>query len=222
MLERLWAQLIGGQKFEFERAWDHDQIPPIELAATALSQQNRYNGNTDYGACSLARHQTCVCIALRMSGAAPAVQFEGLHHDTPEMITGDMVYPMKEYFSRTVPGFARAFNEIETKVERAVGRAYGVTFAGTWAVKEADLASLEAERRRFMREPPRKWVVTAMAEDDDAFARAVSIAVSAGEEYQGRLYDVRSSLPPLASREQAEAALFVAEHRRLRSELGLS
>lgn len=111
----------------------------IDDIAQALSLICRYNGQipTFY---SVAEHSVRVSDWLIDQGYSE-LALRGLLHDAAEAYVGDIVRPMKR-----MPKFAGVYNDIEQRVEVAIGEKFGV---GLWPmhpkIKEADMAIYDWE-----------------------------------------------------------------------------
>lgn len=69
----------------------------IRDIAHSLSQQNRYNGYTQWPY-SVAQH--CVVVAEVLEPLGPEMQFRGLMHDATEAYVSDLPYPIKQALRR--------------------------------------------------------------------------------------------------------------------------
>jgi len=116
----------------------------IEDIAHALSQICRFNGHTKVPY-DVVSHSCNVMRLLQEWGYNKEVQLYGLLHDAHETYTGDIWSPLKH----ALPGF----KEIETNIQRAIYRHFGLIEPSTQIeipIKEADKYILALEAREFM------------------------------------------------------------------------
>lgn len=123
-------ELLDGTNFNYSTC-NVDEID-IEQIAHVLSQVNRFAGHTLFPY-SVAQH------SLNASKiVAPEFAFCALMHDTTEMVTNDIVTPLKV----RVP----LFKEIEIKIESNMAARFGFEFPLPPEVKTADLQMLGLEK----------------------------------------------------------------------------
>ena len=106
--------------------------PSLLDTAISLSREGRFAG-AGRRFFSVALHTFVVCDLL-----GPALQFDGLLHDSPEVITGDTPKPAK----------TEEIEEFEEELLRANYAYYGVTFPNSFdraAVKAADRLAFRGE-----------------------------------------------------------------------------
>lgn len=137
-----WIQTRSGGMF-FPNTPDPTEIR-IDDVATALSRICRFGGHS-IEFYSVAQHSVLV------SKHCPNLPLAGLLHDASEAYLGDMPSPIK----RLLP----VFSEMEYKVARAVGFAFGVRIEEmeSLEVKAADLRALATEKRDLMAPEPWPW-----------------------------------------------------------------
>jgi hypothetical protein len=134
---------------------DPGSIRLIDIA-TSLSRLARFNGHT-LRPWSVAAHSL---LAVRLAGpdAPPDLKLAILLHDAHEMVTGDIVTPVKRAL-RLLNG-AAAVARIQQRVQTAIHRAAGLPEPGEVflaAIKECDRMALAHEKARLMAPEPRPW-----------------------------------------------------------------
>lgn len=123
-------ELLDGTAFSYATC-NVDDISIWQIAHV-LSQVNRFAGHTIFPY-SVAQHSLN---ASRI--VAPEFAFEALMHDTAEMVTNDIVTPLKV----RVP----LFKQIEAKIEANMAAKFGFAFPLPPEVKKADLQMLGLEK----------------------------------------------------------------------------
>lgn len=88
-----------------------------------LGQICRYNGSVD-DFYSVAEHSFNISNALRRDGAPPLVQLQGLLHDAPEYITGDMIRPLKNALALEVPAAAAFLKQVDRRIADLIAEKY--------------------------------------------------------------------------------------------------
>jgi hypothetical protein len=127
-------QTYGGTYFDLTEP-GRSEID-IQDIAVALSNTCRYGGHTvDFY--SVAQHSVLASRLVPHEDALAA-----LMHDAAEAYTGDVVKPLK----RLLPEFAA----IETRIEAAIARKFGLAYPWPESVKRADLMLLKRERIDLM------------------------------------------------------------------------
>ena len=123
-------ELLDGTAFNYATC-NVDDIGIWQIAHV-LSQVNRFAGHTIFPY-SVAQH------SLNASRIVPPeFAFEALMHDTAEMVTNDIVTPLKV----RVP----LFKQIEAKIEANMAAKFGFAFPLPPEVKQADLQMLGLEK----------------------------------------------------------------------------
>ena len=133
-----WQQTASGNAF-FLGYPDHLAVR-IDDIATSLSNQCRYNGHVKHFY-SVAQHAMMVSQWMEEDGCDTISQYAGLHHDSAEAYTGDIIAQMK--------WLTPEFKEREERVEKAVNKALGVDTSSITAsiVKDYDFLALATEVR---------------------------------------------------------------------------
>ena len=115
----------------------------LEDVAQALSLQCRYNGHcTEFY--SVAQHACMVAKWMEQDGHPVEAAYAGLHHDSAEAYTGDLVSQVKY----VVP----EIRAMEDRVEAAVNEAFRVQSGWRHLTKDYDMIALATEVRDFMPE----------------------------------------------------------------------
>lgn len=116
--------------------------------AGALSKICRFGGqiNEFY---SVAEHCVHCSRQAEMDGLNIAHQIAALLHDAPEAFCGDVVKPLKVML--------RDYDAIEERIERAIGKRFGLATLTSPVVKEIDRAMLIAERRALFSADTTLW-----------------------------------------------------------------
>ena len=118
--------------------------------AESLSKIARFNGHTRRHV-SIAQHSILVSYLLTGTG----LEMEGLMHDAPEFITGDISTPMKKAIIEMV---YRATGEqgidpiklITIPIDIEMAKQFNLVYPRPQAVKDADLEAMTLERRQFL------------------------------------------------------------------------
>lgn len=136
-----WVQTFTGRAVHLPDI-AHAEIDIVDIA-WHLSHLCRYTGATKYFY-SVAEH--CV----HVSKAVPTrYALDGLLHDAPEYILGDLARPVKALIS--------GYRELEDKIFLQIALKFGLNYPIPYEVKEADNAILANERLALMQEPPKPW-----------------------------------------------------------------
>jgi hypothetical protein len=139
-----WQQTASGSAFFL--ADPRPEEVNVEDIAAALSRQCRYNGHLHQGVdhYSVAQHACLVSRWLEEDGYPPEIVYAGLHHDSAEAYTGDIVSQVKWI----VPEFKALERRVENAVFMALDVMDGPDIART--VKGYDLIALATERRDLL------------------------------------------------------------------------
>ncbi len=136
-----WCQTFTGVAF-----WPLDPRPEdvrVEDIAHALSMQCRFAGHCREFY-SVAEHSVRVSWACDFKDA-----LWGLLHDASEAYVVDVPRPLKPYLAN--------YADIETSVQVAVCRRFGISITQPPSVKRADVVLLATEARDLMSTPPIPW-----------------------------------------------------------------
>lgn len=121
----------------------------IDDIATSLSRQCRFNGNLLEHHYSVAQHSVYVSQLVPKHMALAA-----LLHDGSEMVTGDIVSPLKRLISH-------ALADIEDRVQQAVHLAFSLPaqLPEDWqeSIHRADMAMVIAEKRHLLPLVTERW-----------------------------------------------------------------
>lgn len=138
----------------YGRAWffDEENFPTNHVnfreIARALAQINRFTGHT-YAPVSVAQHSVLVMDLL-----PPELHLPGLLHDAHEAFLGDVSSPLKAHLKRTIPGFDKAWKDLEDRHDAAIYRAAGLAWPLSKSdkedIKHADITAVMLERRDFL------------------------------------------------------------------------
>lgn len=136
--------LVSGRYFNFE---DPDSCEfDIEDIAHALSNICRFTGHCKEFY-SVAQHSVLVSYVVH-----PQFAFQGLLHDAPEGLIGDVSKPLKNLLPD--------YEEIETRVTKSVHKRLGIPEILHPSVKLADLILLRTEQRDLMNANDHTWHYT--------------------------------------------------------------
>lgn len=130
-----WIQTYTGKRF-YPLDPNPDDIDIVDIAA-ALSKTCRFGGHTVVWY-SVAEH--CVHVARH---AAPEYKLAALLHDASEAYLVDVPRPIKPLITN--------YYDIETKIEHAIAKKFGITFPLPEAVKLLDSRILSDERDQAMK-----------------------------------------------------------------------
>jgi hypothetical protein len=115
--------MLTASRVVFSLARPRPEDVRLEDIAQGLSLTNRYSGQTKVAYC-VAQHAVLVARSLRASGATPAEQLWGLHHDDAEAYVGDVTRPLKRLLRQ---GNERSvYDVIEDNVMGAIAEALGL------------------------------------------------------------------------------------------------
>lgn len=126
----------------------------IEVIAHHLATNNRWNGATQHKTFrsritfSVAEHSVLVAKYLREVLDRPDLELEGLLHDAPEHLFGDMIRPFKHY-----PAVHAIVKPLEDKAEKAIAERFNLLFPLPKEIKLADNAVCTAEFRQIVPHP---------------------------------------------------------------------
>lgn len=156
-----WVQLKSGLPFDLltptvEQA--RAAVPDLIASICALP---RYNAHTlgDHG-WTVGQHSLLVAELLTRWGAPPAVVREGLLHDLPEGVYGDISSPVQRAIRALCGEHQTAINPLtllRRGVDCVVREAVGLPESEHPHVKRADLVALAIERRDLMAKCERDW-----------------------------------------------------------------
>lgn len=135
----------------------HVTIDDIDINDMAhnLGQICRYNGSVD-DFYSVAEHSLLISGALKRDGKKPIVQLQGLLHDGPEYITGDMIRPLKNALANEVPA-ARAFlMAVDANIEECIAEKFELGPESQF-IKEYDDRIVNDEKQ-FLFGTDKPWV----------------------------------------------------------------
>jgi hypothetical protein len=104
----------------------------------------RFNGHVR-GWYSVLEHQVRVSELVARWGGTRVECLFALHHDSPEMVVGDLASPIKHG-----TGVREEFCALEDEIMRAVCSKFGLPFVEPKIVKDADLVMLATELRDLM------------------------------------------------------------------------
>lgn len=141
-----WIQTYSGRRFTPTNP-NPDAIV-IQDIAHSLSMQCRFSGHCR-GFYSVAQHSVLVSYICDNSDA-----LWGLLHDASEAYLVDVPSPLKR------SGQLEGYISFEKKVQEAVCRRFGLTFAEPSSVKKADKVLLATEARDLMSPLRSDWVQT--------------------------------------------------------------
>lgn len=128
-----WFPTYTGIKF-YPRSAKLNDIYITDIAHS-LSMQCRFAGHIAHFY-SIAQHSILVS-----QNVPQELALEGLLHDAAEAYCQDLIRPLKHS-----PGF-EAYREIEHRLEQLIAQRFGLVYPWPAAIKEADNALLQTERR---------------------------------------------------------------------------
>ena len=133
-----WQQTASGRQFFI----NDPRVEEVDIKdiAIALSNQCRYNGHVKQFY-SVAQHATEISEWMELDGFGRETCLVGLHHDSAEAYTGDIISQLKYLIPE--------FRTLEERVESVVFDALGVVLNDyrVRAVKHYDMIALATERR---------------------------------------------------------------------------
>jgi hypothetical protein len=145
-----WITTFNQERIEFEHpenfSWD------IDCIAKSLSQINRYTGHTPWPY-SVAQHAVYVSEFLMGATNNPHIAMQGLHHDDPEIVIGDISSPMKAWLGKQT----RALKTLEEEIEKVVAKKLGINWPYDPLVDEVDKRIALNEKQVFFPNCPHKW-----------------------------------------------------------------
>lgn len=137
-------ETYSGRLFDFAEP----QVEQVDIGdiAHALSLICRYGGHIDR-AYSVAQHALLVRRLIVHHFQRPDLGWAGLHHDSPEAYTGDVMRPMKVAMAARHAVTKDAFAKIDAMVESVVAEYLGIPLEELHdpVVKEADVLALRME-----------------------------------------------------------------------------
>jgi hypothetical protein len=103
----------------------HVKLEDLDINDMAhnLGQICRYNGGVD-DFYSVAEHSILISRALQKTGHSPLTCLQGLLHDGPEYIIGDMIRPLKNALAREVPAAAAFLKAVDHDIEQKIATKY--------------------------------------------------------------------------------------------------
>jgi 5'-deoxynucleotidase YfbR-like HD superfamily hydrolase len=148
MIETGWIQTWTGKKVPLlEMTAEHVDVLDV---AHALSREPRFNGHTKgWHPYSVAQHSVYVSRSCSFPN-----KLWGLLHDASEAYVKDLPRPIKQWFRWN--GFT-AYDEIESRVMKAVSEKFGLPWPEPEEVKKADLYVMVAEARDLMSPLHQDW-----------------------------------------------------------------
>ena len=198
----MWMQTFSGRRVDLldTRA---EQLSLIDITRH-LAGINRFTGAT-FRPWNVAQHSALVRLLLP-DDACPLTVVWALAHDFHEAVIGDISTPVKWAIAAVVFNVTRhacnPVNLLADEIDRVVRCRFNLPHElpeyVAQAVKRADLAALQVERRRLMSPEPEPWNVPDYREPvnaDRLFAIAGDTTASGlGWSFQGALRDYRASL----------------------------
>lgn len=143
-----WIQTHAGLAFFPFRAQPRD-MHLVDIA-WALALQCRFGGHCKWHY-SVAQHAVLVSLRLEEVGAAPSVQFWGLHHDDVEAYLVDIHAPVKHRDEMAY------YRHVEHQLQRVLAYKFDLDWPMPEAVKFADREVLAREAEVLMGPPPLSW-----------------------------------------------------------------
>lgn len=141
--EGFYIRTFTGKKLYWDRVHEHDY--DIIDIAHSLAQRVRWSGHTKRQGnriMSIGQHSCYVHDIL-----PDPLKKQGLLHDAAEAYMPDFPSPLKHWM---LSRGDRAIDDLETEVDRAIGRKLNVQFPRDPLVKRADLQALSIEHRDLM------------------------------------------------------------------------
>lgn len=149
-----WVQMHGGQPVDL-LAMTREQVVVADLVRS-ICRLPRYNGHTiGRIAWTVGEHSMLVADLLTSWGCPPPVVREGLLHDLPEGVYGDMPTPVRIALEEL--GGGDAWRELRRRVDTVVRGELGLALEEHHLVKRADRVALALERQDLMAECERDW-----------------------------------------------------------------
>lgn len=152
-----WMQFLDGRPWNLDVEVGADEKRfPLDAAQLGhvLSNINRFTGHT-LRPYTVAQHSVLVSRFVRDQGHSVPTQLYALLHDAHECVTGDVSAPLKLLLR------SDKLKWLEGRMDRLIFEAFGLPpVPGEWtsyAVKIADLALLNTERRDLLAPCVRAW-----------------------------------------------------------------
>jgi len=162
-----WVQLASGLAFDLLDPTVEQARAAVDDLITAICRINRFAGHTGGGdVWSVGAHSLLVADLLEIWGAPLALQREGLLHDLPEGIYGDITQPVAVAIRLLCEDQGLPINplvELRQRIDRVVREAVGLPEDEHPLVKRADLVALAIERRDLMKPCEREWALPEFA-----------------------------------------------------------
>lgn len=153
-----------GEPLQIIKAWDEGE----EWVAGLETSTHTYICE-GYGAHnSVAEHSVYVADYLEREMGRPDLALQGLLHDAPEYVVGDVIRPLKRS-----PVFHAPFKALEEKNEAVINAAFGLPFPLAPEVKIADEAVCEAEAQQIVPKDPREEWSSGLCHDNRRCASVV-------------------------------------------------
>ena len=192
---RAWIQLHGGTPADLLTLTESQVVVPDLIRS--ICRLPRYLGHTlgSY-AWTVGQHSLLVADILEQWGAPHAVVREGLLHDLPEGVYGDMPTPVRIALEEL--GGGDAWRALRHGVDVAVRTALGLAIEEHPLVRRADLAALAIERQHLMAPCERDWGLTEPAPPWPRLepARDVTALATLFETRLTQITDLTSGVPP--------------------------
>jgi hypothetical protein len=145
-----WIVTAAKKRLDLDRPeefpWD------VECTAASLSKINRYTGHSPWPY-SVAQHAVLVAEYVLSITNDAFIGMQGLHHDDPEIVTGDISSPVKAWLKQ----HTFALKDFETKLEQIVAEKLHLPWPYHPIVDEADKRIALNEKQVFFPEIPDKW-----------------------------------------------------------------
>ena len=146
-----FMQLASGRPFHFSGIVD---AISIEDVADQLSKINRFAGATRVPY-SVAQHSDHVSKIVKARGGPKIAQLAGLLHDVHEMVTGDIITPVK----LQLKGVAAFEDAMQTRICHGLNVASVMALLNLSIVRQADMVALATERRDLLVESQKPWEI---------------------------------------------------------------
>lgn len=137
-----WIRTYTGIKFHVDSPEPH--MVSLRDIVHANARLCRFNGHVR-GWYSVLEHQVRVSRLVAYWGGTREECLFALHHDSPEMVVGDLASPIKHG-----TGVREEFCALEDEIMRAVCHKFGLPMVEPSIVKDADLVMLATELRDLM------------------------------------------------------------------------
>lgn len=163
-----WILTHSGRRLSIQ----YPSVVEIDLrdVAHALSQINRYTGHTDRP-WSVAQHSLLVGAIMEQWDLLPILLLQGLLHDAPEYVLGDVASPLKQLLGS-------AYHTLEARWDRAIHYALmpeRTPYLKDPRVKVADMRALDIERWAVFDRPSSAWPIPEGFKPTDGEAKFVRV-----------------------------------------------